>query len=94
MSTPRTLRNIGGPLVGTPPTVLAGLPGPTVAELAVASAGALNSLARTVPADSFRIKRALRLLHCDTRPQPFVLLSVLTGPLPSSFLFWSRTRFA
>jgi hypothetical protein len=68
MSTPPTLRNIGGPLVGTPTTVLAGLPGPTVAELAVASAGALNSLARTVPADSFRIKRALQLLHCDTPP--------------------------
>jgi hypothetical protein len=68
MSAPPSLRNIGGPLVGMPPTVLAGLPGPTVTELAVATAGALNSLARTVPADSFRIKRALQLLHCDIPP--------------------------
>jgi hypothetical protein len=59
MSTPLTIRNIGGLLLGTPPTTPAGLPGPTVAKLAVATAGALNSLARTVPTDSFRIKRAL-----------------------------------
>jgi hypothetical protein len=67
---------------------------PNPCQLAVATAGALNSLARTVPADSFRIKRALRLLHRDTPPQLFVLRSVLTGLWPSSFIFWSRTRFA
>jgi hypothetical protein len=39
---------------------------PTVAELAVATAGQLNSLAQTVAADPFRIRRTLQLLHRDT----------------------------
>jgi hypothetical protein len=41
---------------------------PTVAELAVSTAGQLDSLAETVMPDPFRIKRALQLLHCDTSP--------------------------
>jgi hypothetical protein len=39
---------------------------PTVTELAVATAGQLNSLSQTIAADPFRIRRALHLLHCDT----------------------------
>jgi hypothetical protein len=50
--------------VGPPPT----LGGPTVAQLAVSTAGQLNSLAKTVMPDPFRIKRALQLLHRDTSP--------------------------
>jgi hypothetical protein len=38
---------------------------PTVAELPVAIAGQLNSLAQTVAADPFRIWGALQLLHRD-----------------------------
>jgi hypothetical protein len=61
--------------VGLPPTL-----GPTVAELAVSTAGQLNSLAKTVMPDPSRIKRALQLLHRDTPPAVRITSESLRAP--------------
>jgi hypothetical protein len=56
------------PAAGPPPELPPATCGPTVAELAVATAGQLNPLAKTIAPGPFRAQRALQLLHCDTPP--------------------------
>jgi hypothetical protein len=60
--------------------------GPTVAELAVATADQLNSLAKTVAPDPFRVQHALQLLHLDTPPSVHTTLR-FDGAVAKQFYF-------
>jgi hypothetical protein len=59
---------------------------PTVAKLAVSTAGQLNSLAKTVKPDPFRIKQALQLLHRDTSHSVRTMLH-LDGAVAKQYYF-------
>jgi hypothetical protein len=56
------------PAAGPPPELPPATFRPTVAKLAVATAGQLNSLAKMMAPDPFQVQRALQLLHRDTPP--------------------------
>jgi hypothetical protein len=60
--------------------------GPNVAKLAVATAGQLNSLAKTMAPDPFRVQRALQLLHRNTPPSVRTTLR-FDGAVAKQFYF-------
>jgi hypothetical protein len=74
------------PAAGPPPELPPATFGPTVAELAVATAGQLNSLAKTMVPDPFRVQRALQLLHRDTPPSVRTTLR-FDGAVAKQFYF-------
>jgi hypothetical protein len=74
------------PTAGPPPELPPATFGPTVAELAVATAGQLNSLAKTMAPGPFRVQRALQRLHRDTPPSVRTTLR-FDGAVAKQFYF-------
>jgi hypothetical protein len=64
---------------------------PTIAKLAAATAGQLNSRAKTVPADPFRIRRTHQLFHRDTPPAVCTTLR-FDGAVAKQFYILARDK--